>query len=170
VSTKESAEDVVQETFLAVVRGIDRFEHRSSLKTWMFRILVNRARTKGERDGRTQPFSSLATGPDEPTVDPDRFVSTGRWAGYWSDPPTDKLPEARALASELGAHLMAAIAVLPEAQRAVLELRDVIGFDAREVCELLDISESNQRVLLHRARNRARALLEPYVARVVSES
>ena len=99
VATREAAEDVVQETFLGVIQGIDRFEGRSSLKTWMFRILVNRARTRGEREGRTRPFSALSLGldADEPAVDPDRFASEGRWAGYWSAPPSpDQLPEASA--------------------------------------------------------------------------
>jgi RNA polymerase sigma-70 factor (ECF subfamily) len=163
VASREAAEDVVQDTFLAVVKGIERFEGRSSVKTWMFRILVNRAQTRGERDGRSRPFSSL--GDDaSPTVDPDRFEKTGRWAGTWSSPPShDAMPEARVLAGELGGRLRAVIDELPEVQRAVLELRDVQGLSSAEVCELLDLSEANQRVLLHRARARARALLEDYV-------
>jgi RNA polymerase sigma-70 factor (ECF subfamily) len=163
VATKEAAEDVVQETFLGVIQGIDRFEGRSSLKTWIFRILVNRARTRGEREGRTRPFSALSLGldVDEPAVDPDRFASEGRWAGYWSAPPSpDQLPEASVLAAELGSELRAVIAALPPAQRTVLELRDVQGLTSAEVCDLLELSEGNQRVLLHRARNKARAALE----------
>jgi RNA polymerase sigma-70 factor (ECF subfamily) len=163
VATKEAAEDVVQETFLGVIQGIDRFEGRSSLKTWIFRILVNRARTRGEREGRTRPFSALSLGldVDEPAVDPDRFASEGRWAGYWSAPPSpDQLPEASVLAAELGGELRAVIAALPPAQRTVLELRDVQGLTSAEVCDLLELSEGNQRVLLHRARNKARAALE----------
>ena len=163
VSTRESAEDVVQETFLGVVKGIDRFEGRSSVKTWMFRILVNRAQTRGERDGRTRPFSDLSDD-GAPTVDPDRFEKGGRWVGSWSSPPShDAMPEARVLADELGARLREVIDSLPDVQRTVLELRDVQGLSAAEVCELLDITEANQRVLLHRARGRARALLEDYV-------
>jgi RNA polymerase sigma-70 factor, ECF subfamily len=150
VATREAAEDVVQETFLGVITGIASFEGRSSLKTWMFRILVNRAQTRGEREGRTRPFSSLTDGDGEPAVDPDRFAKDGRWAGYWSAPPSaDELPEA--------------IDGLPVTQRAVIELRDVLGFSSAEVCELLDVSEANQRVLLHRARSKARATLEAYI-------
>jgi RNA polymerase sigma-70 factor, ECF subfamily len=166
VSTNEAAEDVVQETFLGVIQGIDRFEGRSSLRTWMFRILVNRAKTRGEREGRSRPFSSLVgdLDDDEPAVDPDRFVSDGRWAGFWSAPPSgEHVPDVRVLAVELGTQLAEAIAALPVAQRTVLDLRDVQGFSSTEVCELLDISEVNQRVLLHRARSKARALLEGYL-------
>jgi RNA polymerase sigma-70 factor (ECF subfamily) len=166
VATKEAAEDVVQDTFLAVINGINRFEQRSSLRTWMFRILVNQAKTRGQRDGRTRPFSSLTDGldDDEPVVDPDRFLHGGRWAGFWSAPPSaEHLPDASILAAELGDRLTTAVATLPTAQRTVLELRDVQGFSAAEVCELLDVSEVNQRVLLHRARSKARALLEGYL-------
>jgi RNA polymerase sigma-70 factor (ECF subfamily) len=164
VASNEAAEDVVQEAFLAVIQGIGRFEGRSSLKTWMFRILVNRAQTRGEREGRVRPFSSLAGAACEPAVDPDRFAKDGRWAGYWTSPPSvDHLPEAHVLADEMGDRLRAAIATLPETQRAVLEMRDVLGFASHEVCDLLDISETNQRVLLHRARSKARAVLEGYV-------
>ena len=166
VATREAAEDVVQETFLGVIQGIDRFEQRSSLRTWMFRILVNRAKTRGEREGRARPFSSLTAGldDDEPAVDPDRFLSEGRWAGFWGAPPSaEHLPVAGVLAAELGDRLAAAVAALPEAQRTVLELRDIQGFTAGEVCELLELSEVNQRVLLHRARSKARALLEGYL-------
>jgi RNA polymerase sigma-70 factor (ECF subfamily) len=166
VATREAAEDVVQETFLGVIQGIDRFEARSSLRTWMFRILVNRAKTRGEREGRTRPFSSFEAEleTDEPSVDPDRFLADGRWAGFWGTPPVERhLPEARLLAVEAGDHLVAAIAALPPTQRLVITLRDVKGFSAPEVCELLDISEANQRVLLHRARAKARATLERYL-------
>jgi RNA polymerase sigma-70 factor (ECF subfamily) len=166
VATREAAEDVVQETMLGVIQGIDRFEGRSSLRTWMFRILVNRAKTRGEREGRTRPFSSLATelDGDDPAVDPDRFVANGRWAGFWSAPPSaHHVPEARVLAAEAGDRLVAAIEALPPNQRAVLTLRDVQGFSAAEVCDLLDLSEANQRVLLHRARSKCRASLERYL-------
>ena len=162
VATKEAAEDVVQETFLGVIRGLAAFEGRSSLRTWMFRILVNRATSRGEREGRVRPFSSL--GEDGPTVDPDRFEASGRWKGFWTDPPTHReIPEANVLAGEIGARLTAAIAELPAAQRAVIELRDVQGLTSVEVCELLDLTEANQRVLLHRARARVRLLLEEYL-------
>jgi RNA polymerase sigma-70 factor (ECF subfamily) len=170
VASREAAEDVVQETFLGVITGIGRFEGRSSLKTWMFRILVNRARTRGEREGRTRPFSSLGDDPAEPAVDPDRFAKDGRWAGFWTSPPSSEpLPEASVLAAEMGDRLLQAIAGLPATQRTVLELRDVLGFTSQEVCELLDVSEANQRVLLHRARSKARAALEGYLGGIGGE-
>lgn len=160
VASREAAEDVVQEAWLGVINGIDEFEERSSLKTWIFRILVNRAKTRGERESRTRPFSSLAT-PDEPTVDPDRFLSQGRWAGFWSAPPTSHtLPEDHALLAEVGEQVLAAIDKLPESQRIVITLRDIQGLTASEVCGLLELSDVNQRVLLHRARSSARATLE----------
>ena len=166
VATREAAEDVVQETFVAVIEGIDRFEGRSSLKTWVFRILVNQAKTRGQRDARTVPMASLAAevAADEPAVDPDRFIASGRDAGCWGSPPSSgHLPEAAVLASEAGAQLLAAIDALPSAQRTVITLRDVQGLAATEVCELLDITEVNQRVLLHRARSKTRAALEQYL-------
>lgn len=164
VSTHEAAEDVVQDTFLGVIRGIDSFEGRSTIKTWMFRILVNRAQTRGEREGRVRPFSSIDDGSGA-TVDPDRFRKSGRWAGFWSTAPSrTELPEASALAAEFGTRLSVAIESLPTTQRAVLELRDVHGVGSQEVCELLDLTEANQRVLLHRARAKVRSLLESYMA------
>jgi RNA polymerase sigma-70 factor (ECF subfamily) len=166
VATREAAEDVVQETFLGVIQGIDRFEARSSLRTWMFRILTNVAKGRGQREGRTRPFSSFAAEleADEPTVDPDRFIASGRWAGYWAAPPVEHdVPEARILAAEAGDRLVSAIEALPRTQRTVITLRDVRGLSAAEVCQLLDISESNQRVLLHRARSKTRARLEYYL-------
>ena len=166
VATKEAAEDVVQETWLGVIRGIDSFEERSSLKTWIFHILVNRARTRGERESRTRPFSALASAGDEPAVDPSRFIDSGRGAGFWSAPPsTQSIPEERVLAREAGALLIEAIDRLPANQQIVISLRDVQGLDSREVCELLGISEANQRVLLHRARSKVRGALEQYLER-----
>ena len=160
VATKEAAEDVVSETFLGVIRGIDRFEARSSLKTWLFRILVNRAKTRGEREARSRPFSSLGgeLEADEPAVDPDRFRTDGSWAT-----PPSRLPEDEVLAAEAGQQLMAAIDALPPAQRTVITLRDLEGFSGPEVSSLLEISEANQRVLLHRARSKVRAALERYL-------
>jgi RNA polymerase sigma-70 factor (ECF subfamily) len=166
VSTREAAEDVVQETFLGVIRGIERFQERSSFRTWMFRILVNQAKSRGERERRSQPFSSLRPelDADEPAVDPDRFRSEGRWAGFWCAPPSaEHLPEARMLAAEVGDRLAEAIDALPPAQRTVITLRDVQGLSAAEVCHLLDLSQGNQRVLLHRARSKARATMERYL-------
>jgi RNA polymerase sigma-70 factor (ECF subfamily) len=169
VATREQAEDVVQETWLGVVNGIDRFEGRSSLKTWIFRILVNRAKTKGVREHRSVPFSSLegagAGDEREPSVDPSRFQEGGRWAGYWSAPPEswEGIPEDRLVSAETRAVVDAAIARLPEMQRAVVTLRDVRGFSSQEVCEVLGLTEANQRVLLHRARSKLRARLEEYL-------
>jgi len=160
VATAEAAEDVVQETWLGVVRGIDRFEGRSSLKTWIFRILANRARTRGSRDARSVPFSSL--GDDqrpEPAVERERFASDGRWAGHWMVPP-GPLPEESVLGRELRASLDGVIDLLPPRQRAVLVLRDVEGLSAAEACEVLGLSDANHRVLLHRARCRVRSHLE----------
>jgi RNA polymerase sigma-70 factor (ECF subfamily) len=161
VSSRAVAEEVAQETWLGVLRGIDRFEGRSSLKTWIFRILVNRAKTRGEREARSVPFSSLER-PGEPSVDPDRFVE----AGAWASPPRrwDGEPEERLLAGEARAAIDAAIASLPPAQRQVITLRDVEGLDADEVAELLDLTAGNQRVLLHRARAKVRQALEEYLS------
>jgi RNA polymerase sigma-70 factor, ECF subfamily len=162
VSTREAAEDVVQETWIGVIEGIDRFEGRSSLKTWMYRILVNRARTRGEREARTSPFSSLVP-TDEPVVDPDRFIPAGhRWAGMWATPPHTNVPEAEALEGETRGILQSVLEELPPNQRAVLALRDLQDLSSEEVCDLLDLSEGNQRVLLHRARAKARNALERY--------
>ena len=167
VSTRAVAEEVVQETWLAVLTGIDGFEGRSSLKTWIFRILANRAKTRGEREGRTVPFSSLG-GEDEdggPTVDPDRFVAGGQNAGSWAAPPArwSDLPEARLLGNETLSVVRTAIAALPETQRTVITLRDIEGWSSEDVRNVLDLGESNQRVLLHRARAKVRRALESYL-------
>ena len=164
VPSRAVAEEVVQEAWLGVLAGLDRFEERSSLKTWIFRILTNRAKTRGEREGRTVPFSSLAGDDydDEPAVDADRFHSSGRWPGHWAAPPR-AVPEERLLATEARERVEAAIAVLPPNQRAVMTLRDLDGFGPEEACSVLDISETNQRVLLHRARTKVRAALEDYL-------
>jgi RNA polymerase sigma-70 factor, ECF subfamily len=164
VSTRAVAEEVVQETWLAVLTGIDRFEGRSSLKTWIFRILANRAKTRGEREGRTVPFSSVAGADrdgDERAVDPDRFLADGHWASPpsgWAD-----LPENRLEGKETLAVVQAAIAALPEAQRAVITMRDVEGWSSEDVRNVLELSESNQRVLLHRARAKVRRAIEAYL-------
>ena len=162
VATKEAAEDVVSETLLGVIQGIDRFEGRSSLKTWLFRILVNRAKTRGEREARSRPFSSLAAS-SRPT-NPRSTLTASAPDGSWATPPSaHRLPEDEVLAAEAGEHLMAAIDALPPAQRTVITLRDVEGFSGPEVSSLLEISEANQRVLLHRARSKVRAALERYL-------
>jgi RNA polymerase sigma-70 factor, ECF subfamily len=172
VQTASVADEVVQETWLAVIRGLDRFEGRSSLKTWIFRILVNRAQSRGVRERRTTPFSSLASTDDEPgcTVDPERFVPPGHTsAGYWVTPPSRffELPEERLLAAETAELIERSISALPLRQQQVIRLRDVDGWDAQEVCESLDISPANQRVLLHRARAAVRAAMEAHFSEVV---
>jgi RNA polymerase sigma-70 factor, ECF subfamily len=173
VRSPSVADEVVQETWLAVLKGLERFEGRSSLKTWIFRILANRAQSRGAREQRITPFSSLGPSDDEdgPTVDPDRFLPPGQaTAGYWSVTPSRffELPEDRMLAAETSALVAAAIEQLPERQQQVIRLRDVEGWEAEEVCESLELSQANQRVLLHRARCAVRARLEEYFTEVVS--
>jgi RNA polymerase sigma-70 factor (ECF subfamily) len=169
VPSRAVAEEVVQETWLAVLNGIARFEARSSLKTWIFRILTNTAKTRGQREGRTIPFSALqnpASVP-EPAVEPERFRDPDdpRWPGHWTSPPSSwaGVPEERLLARETRELLATAIDRLPPSQRAVISLRDVEGWGADEVCNALGLSETNQRVLLHRARAKVRRALERYL-------
>lgn len=170
VHTPAAAEDVVQETWLGVLRSLDRFEGRSSLKTWIFRILTNRARSRGEREGRSIPFSVLAGGEDndEAAVEPERFLPPDheRWSGHWSTLPQswEGLPEQQLLARETIDLIKATIHVLPHAQQMVITLRDVEGWTSDEVCAILGLSDGNQRVLLHRARARVRRALERYFA------
>ena len=157
------AEEVVQEAWLGVLSGIDRFEGRSSLKTWILRILTNRAKTRGERERRTVPFSCLAPEDDDaPAVDPDRFQGPDeRYPGGWVSFP-DSWPEQRLLARETLDCVQDAIRELPARQQDVIVLRDVEGWSSEEVCEALELTEGNQRVLLHRARSRVREALERY--------
>jgi RNA polymerase sigma-70 factor (ECF subfamily) len=163
VNDRAVAEEVVQDAWIGVLEGIDRFEGRASLKTWVFRILANRAKTRAVRERRTVPFSTLDSASGL-AVEPDRFVPAGEaWAGHWASPPRPSTPEERLLASETRERLEQAIAKLPPGQRAVLTLRDVEGWSARETCNALDLTETNQRVLLHRARGRIRRVLEPYL-------
>ena len=173
VATNESAAEVVQDTWLAVIRGIDSFEGRASLKTWTFRILVNTAKRRGAREGRTIPMSSLLPTDEDygPTVDPARFLEAGhRWAGHWREfPAVWPSPEHAALSGEVYAQVAEAVAELPDRQRIVITLRDVEGYSSDEVREILDISAANQRVLLHRARAFVRARLESYFATVDTE-
>jgi RNA polymerase sigma-70 factor (ECF subfamily) len=170
VPTDALAEDVVQETWVAVVRGLERFEGRSSFKTWLFRILVNRAKTRGVREHRSIPFASVGGGADGagiededgPTVDPSRFTSDGAWTSApadWRDDPELSLEsdEALRIARE-------AIDRLPERQKIVITLRDLEGLSSDEVRNVLDLSETNQRVLLHRARTKVRQALEDWIA------
>jgi RNA polymerase sigma-70 factor (ECF subfamily) len=154
------ADEVVQETWLSVFRGLDSFEGRSSLRTWIFRILVNNARTRGSREARSLPFSALER-EDQPAVDPAAFSSDGRWSS--APPRLDTDPESGLLSAELRAELLRAVDGLSPDQRAVITLRDLVGMPSDEVCDLLELSDGNQRVLLHRARARVRAALTPLV-------
>lgn len=169
VGSRAVAEEVTQETWLAVIRGLDGFEERSSLRTWIFRILANQARARGTSESRSVPFSSVV-GDDESTVDPARFRGPeDHWPGHWGEFPSpwSDVPAERLLDVEARSLVAETIRVLPEAQRAVISLRDVEGFSPEETCELLGLSEGNQRVLLHRARARVRAALEAYFGQVV---
>ena len=164
------AEEVVQETWLGVLNGLDRFEGRSSLKTWIFRILVNRARTRGERESRTVPFSSLAgreASESETLIEPDRFLPANHASapGGWAFPPQrwEDSPERSLQAKETREMVLRAIDDLPEMQRLVITMRDIEGWTSAEVRNALDISETNQRVLLHRARTKVRNALERYL-------
>jgi RNA polymerase sigma-70 factor (ECF subfamily) len=165
VRDRAVAEEVVQETWLAVLGGIDRFEGRASLKTWIFQILSNRARTRGVRERRSAPFSALAAAEDadDAILDADRFLPEGhRWVGHWAAAPTD-WPEERVLGDEAMQCVREAIEQLPPRQAHVLVLRDVEGWDSEEVCAALGLTDGNQRILLHRARGRVRAALEQYL-------
>ena len=166
VRTRSVAEEVVQEAWLGALTGLDRFEGRSSLRTWILRIVANIARDRAVREARSLPFSSLESGDDQPTVEHERFHRTDEpYPGGWRSFPTDwrTLPESRLLARETLDLVQGAIDALPDAQRIVITLRDVIGCGAEEVCEALGISDGNQRVLLHRARARVRARLERHL-------
>lgn len=169
VPSQAVAEEVVQDTWLAVMKGIDGFEGRSSLRTWIFRILTYQAKSRGERERRSIPMSAfdpLDVGSDQPAVDPSRFrpPDHARWAGHWSEPPADwgSDAETRLLGRETRAVISASMDTLAPAQRVVMTLRDLEGWDADEVCAALEITAGNQRVLLHRARTKVRASLEHY--------
>ncbi|MBI1876388.1 MAG: sigma-70 family RNA polymerase sigma factor [Acidobacteria bacterium] len=164
VANHAVAEEVVQDTWLAVLKGLPAFEGRSALKSWMFTILTNLAKTRAIREKRSIPFSALSRPgiEEEPTVQPDRFTSRGAW----SAPPRrwdDDTPEQLLLRREALALVEQTIAGLPPTQRAVVTLRDVDGLDAAEVCAILELSEANQRVLLHRARSKVRSVLERHL-------
>lgn len=165
VSTRGDAEEVVADAWVGVLRGIGRFEGRSSLKTWLYRIVANTAKTRGVREARSVPFSALALeGEGEPAVDPDRFVGSGeRFPGHWGAPPQAWAPESVLLEAEALGVVGRAIEELPPVQRAVITMRDVQGFSAEEVRNALELSETNQRVLLHRARSKVRTALEEYM-------
>jgi RNA polymerase sigma-70 factor (ECF subfamily) len=166
VSNQAAAEEVAQETWLGVLNGLDRFEGRSSLRTWIFRILTNIAKTRAVRDRRTLPFSALQDPGRVPeaAVDADRFLDPEhpRWPGHWAVKP-EAWPEDALLAAETRERLAEAIEALPASQRAVISLRDIEGWSSEEVRNALELSETNQRVLLHRARSKVRAALEEYL-------
>jgi len=171
VPSRAAAEEVVQETWIAVMRGIDKFEARASLKTWIFRILTNVAMRAGARERRSMPFSSLAEpeSTPEPSVDPDRFLPADHalFPGHWAIMPTRwPTPVEGLLAGETREVIAKAIAELPVAQRTVISLRDVEGWSSDEVVEALEISAGNQRILLHRARSRVRNAIEAYYGAV----
>jgi RNA polymerase sigma-70 factor, ECF subfamily len=166
VPSRAVAEEVVQDTWLGVINGIDRFEGRSSLRTWIYRILLNNARTRGKRERRTLPFSYFRRraeeGGDEPAVEPERFQGRrDAEAGAWARPPVEwAAPEDRLATAEARQVMLEAIAALPPRQREAITLRDIQGLSAEEARNALGVSETNQRVLLHRARSKVRAALE----------
>jgi len=164
VANREVAEDVVQDTWLALLKGIDGFEGRASLRTWLFRVLVNIAKTRGVREKRSTPVD-LAVTDSGPTVSANRFQSAGdRWPGHWVRFPErwTESPERSLLSGEALDLVRRELARLPEQQRLVVSMRDVDGYDSVEVCALLELSAANQRVLLHRGRARIRAALAGY--------
>jgi RNA polymerase sigma-70 factor, ECF subfamily len=168
VPSETIAEEVVQETWMGVLHGLDRFEGRSSLKTWIFRILTNRAKTRAQREGRSVPFSSLpefTTELQEPALEPERFHgSDHQQPGGWVSFPRswEEIPEERILSQETMTSIQEAIDTLPAGQREVITLRDIEGCTSEEACDLLGVSEANHRVLLHRARCKVRRALEKY--------
>lgn len=159
VKSDDVAQEVVQEAWMGILKGLEKFEGRASLKTWMYRILTNRAKTRGKREGRTTPFSALGTD-DATPVDADRF-DTG---GGWNSPPAAwARPDRARTDADIRRRLQQAIDALPERQRVVITLRDIEGLPSADVCNVLDITETNQRVLLHRARARVRAWLSDHL-------
>ena len=169
VPSQAVAEEVVQETWLAVLQGITNFEGRSSLKTWIFQILTNRAKTKGQRESRYVLFSDLAGSRDQENdiaIEPERFHTSGPLAGHWVFPPAtwdEHTPERLLLSKESLAQIEKVIHTLPSNQRQVIILRDIEGLDSEEICHILGITSTHQRVLLHRARSRVRRVLEGYL-------
>ena len=166
VPSRAIADEVVQDTWIGVINGIDRFEGRSALRTWIFQILLNTARSRGKREKRTLPFSAFRRwaeeGRDEPAVDADRFQGRrGEDPGAWARPPQEwSSPDVKLASDEARQVMLKAIAELPPRQREVITLRDIQGYSAAEASNALAVSETNQRVLLHRARSKVRAALE----------
>ena len=168
VGSRAIAEEVVQEAWLGVLNGIGRFEGRSQLKTWIMRIVINRAKRRGSEEARTLSFSGMQLRRDDsgPSVEPGRFRGPADpWPGHWWSPPANwaGMPEARLLSREMFDQVRLALNGLPERQREVITLRDVLGYTGAEVCNVLAISDTNERVLLHRARSRVRAAVERYL-------
>jgi len=168
VADREVAEEVVQDTWMVVIEGLDRFEGRSSLRTWIFGIMIHKAKDRGVREKRHTTFSSFESVDDdsEGTIDPSRFHQSGEWAGHWAFPPQpwdDQTPE-KLLASQQAVNAMnRAIEALPQTLKEVLILRDVEGVGAKDACEILKITETNLYVRLHRARERVRQAVETYL-------
>jgi RNA polymerase sigma-70 factor (ECF subfamily) len=166
VGSRSIAEECVQEAWIGVLKGLHLFEGRCSLRSWIFQIVVNCAKSRGVREVRSVPMSALAPA-DElegPSVPAERFRAEGIWAGHWSQPP-EQWADDRLGSAELAALVREGIATLPPAQRQVMTLRDVEGWESPEVCELMKVSEANQRVLLHRARTKVRAYVEERLGR-----
>jgi len=166
VPSRSVAEEVVGDTWIAVIEGIDGFEGRSALRTWIFQILLNKARTRGKREARTRPFSSVGRAGDDdgPAVDADRFQGPdGKYPGHWARPPVAwSSPEEQLASDEAREVLLRAVADLPPRQQEVLVMRDIQGLTAEEARNALGVEETNQRVLLHRARSKVRAALEEH--------
>ena len=168
-ASPEIAEEVAQETWLAVLRGLERFERRSSFRTWLISIALNRARSRRDVEARTTPFSSLAgaeVAAGEHAVEPEHFLlgDDERWPRHWARPVRAWDPSTELLASESRDMLVTAIAALPPAQQAVVVMRDVRGLTPEETCAALGLTDGNQRVLLHRGRSRLRTALDEYLA------
>ncbi len=169
VPSEAVAEEVVQETWLGVLEGIHRFEGRSALKTWIFQILTNRAKTRGKRENRYVSFSEVTFPSDQEediAMEPERFHTSGHLTGHWVIPPTtwdENTPERLLLSREGMAQLEKAIRTLPPNQRQVMILRDIEDIDSEEICNFLNITQTNQRVLLHRARSKVRWALNNYL-------
>jgi RNA polymerase sigma-70 factor (ECF subfamily) len=166
VQSDAVAEEIVQETWLAILTGVDRFEGRCAFGTWMFSILINQAKTHNTRERRAVPFASVSpSGAEMSAVDADRFqTDDDAWPGHWATPPRPwQKPDRRALSLEAREQLKEGLSQLPDRQRLVVGLRDVDGLSSAEVCGLLELSPENERVLLHRGRSRLRAALEAYV-------
>jgi RNA polymerase sigma-70 factor, ECF subfamily len=167
------AEEVVQDAWLGVIRGLADFARRSSLKSWIFAIVANKAKTRAGKEARSIPFSALAArevSSSELAVDPSRFLGAdAEWPGHWARPPESwgDRPEERLLSRETMEQFARILESLPAVQRVVITLRDVEGHDTKSVCNILGLTETNMRVLLHRARSRVRGQLERYLADVI---